>query len=116
MTAVPEAKLAREAELHYAAVACVTDYDVWHETSEAVTVEMVVGNLKQNVANAKRLIRDMVSQLPPAGAASQSCDCASALRNAIMTDPALISDGLRQRYSLLIGKYLPPSDGTSAAG
>jgi 5'-methylthioadenosine phosphorylase len=115
MTAVPEAKLAREAELHYAAIACVTDYDVWHETNEPVTVEMVVANLKHNVANAKHLIRDMISQLPPAGAAAESCDCSSALQNAIMTDPELISDVLRQRYGLLIGKYLPPQSGNPGA-
>jgi 5'-methylthioadenosine phosphorylase len=111
MTAVPEAKLAREAELHYAAVACVTDYDVWHETNESVTVEMVVTNLKHNVANAKRLIRAVVSELPSAGAATNSCDCAGALQNAIMTDPTLISNDLRQRYGLLLGKYLPSDDG-----
>jgi 5'-methylthioadenosine phosphorylase len=115
MTALPEAKLAREAELHYATIACVTDYDVWHETNEAVTVEMVVANLKRNVANAKHLIRDVISQLPPPGAGSTSCSCASALQNAIMTDTALISDALRRRYSLLIGKYLPPGNGTPAA-
>jgi 5'-methylthioadenosine phosphorylase len=115
MTAVPEAKLAREAELHYATIACVTDYDVWHETTEAVTVEMVVANLKHNVANAKRLIRDMISRLPPAGAATESCTCASALKNAVMTDSALISDVLRHRYGLLIGKYLPPQSGNTGA-
>jgi 5'-methylthioadenosine phosphorylase len=112
MTALPEAKLAREAELHYAAIACVTDYDVWHETGESVTVEMVVNNLRRNVENAKRIIRGVVSQLPLAGtsASSASCGCASAMANAIMTDPALISDFLRSRYGLLIGKYLPVSE------
>jgi 5'-methylthioadenosine phosphorylase len=108
MTALPEAKLAREAELHYAAIACVTDYDVWHESGESVTVEMVVNNLRRNVENAKRIIRGVVPQLALAGG-SDSCGCASALENAIMTDPALISDALRSRYGLLIGKYLPVS-------
>jgi len=109
MTALPEAKLAREAELHYAAIACVTDYDVWHETGESVTVEMVVNNLRRNVENAKRIIRGVVPQLALAGA-SDSCGCVSALENAIMTDPALISDAVRSRYGLLIGKYLPVSE------
>ncbi|HEV2404896.1 MAG TPA: S-methyl-5'-thioadenosine phosphorylase, partial [Ktedonobacterales bacterium] len=105
MTALPEAKLAREAELCYATIACVTDYDVWHESAESVTVEMVVANLTRNVANAQRIIRDVVSRLP-ADRARLSCGCSSALRNAIMTDPSLISTPLRERYGLLIGKYL----------
>jgi 5'-methylthioadenosine phosphorylase len=105
MTAIPEAKLAREAELCYAAIACVTDYDVWHESSETVTVEMVVANLTRNVANAKRIIRDVAQRLP-ADRAALTCGCASALEHAIMTDPALISAPLREKYALLVGKYL----------
>ena len=108
MTALPEAKLAREAELHYATIACVTDYDVWHETNQAVTVEMVLANLRQSVENARRVIREVVSHLPPAGA-PLGCDCASALQNAIVTDPALITASQRERYGLLIGKYLSQS-------
>jgi 5'-methylthioadenosine phosphorylase len=109
MTAIPEAKLAREAELHYATIACVTDYDVWHESSESVTVEMVVANLRHNVENAKRIIREVVGLLPSSSSslgAPASCGCASALHNAIMTDPALISPSVRDRYRLLVGKYL----------
>jgi 5'-methylthioadenosine phosphorylase len=104
MTAIPEAKLAREAELCYATVACVTDYDVWHESSETVTVDMVVANLTRNVANAKRIIRDVARRLP-ADRSGSTCTCAHALQNAIMTDPALISAPLREQYALLIGKY-----------
>src|SRR5215469_17547588 len=104
MTAIPEAKLAREAELCYAAIACVTDYDVWHESSETVTVDMVVANLTRNVANAKRIIRDVARRLP-ADRSGSTCTCAHALQNAIMTDPALISAPLREKYALLIGKY-----------
>jgi 5'-methylthioadenosine phosphorylase len=104
MTAIPEAKLAREAELCYATVACVTDYDVWHESSETVTVDMVVANLTRNVANAKRIIRDVARRLP-ADRSGSACTCAHALENAIMTDPALISAPLREKYALLIGKY-----------
>jgi 5'-methylthioadenosine phosphorylase len=105
MTAIPEAKLAREAELHYATIACVTDYDVWHETNQSVTVEMVVANLRHNVENAKRIIRELLPLLPSPGD-PVSCSCASALDNAIMTDPALILPSVRDRYRLLIGKYL----------
>lgn len=105
MTALPEAKLAREAELHYATIACVTDYDVWHESEGSVTVEMVVANLMRNVENAKRIIRGVVGRLPTAGAAL-SCGCSSAMKNAIMTERSLISLPLRERYSPLIDKYL----------
>jgi 5'-methylthioadenosine phosphorylase len=104
MTAIPEAKLAREAELCYASVACVTDYDVWHESSETVTVDMVVANLTRNIANAKRIIRDVARRLPSDRSGS-TCMCSHALENAIMTDPALISAPLREKYALLIGKY-----------
>ena len=105
MTALPEAKLAREAELHYATIACVTDYDVWHETNQAVTVEMVVANLQHNVENAKRIIRAVITRLPGPGT-PLLCGCDHALRNAIMTDQALIEESLRERYRLLIGKYV----------
>ncbi|MBF6589914.1 MAG: S-methyl-5'-thioadenosine phosphorylase [Ktedonobacterales bacterium] len=105
MTALPEAKLAREAEICYATIACVTDYDVWRESEEQVTVEMVVANLARNVATAQRLLRAVAASLP-ADRAAVSCGCASALRGAIMTPPALISTSLRERYHVLISKYL----------
>lgn len=106
MTALPEAKLAREAELCYATVACVTDYDVWHEAEETVTVEMVVANLMKNVANAQRIIRTVASALPPDRSAV-SCSCSSALAHAVMTQPGLIPPAVRAKYDLLLGKYLP---------
>ena len=106
MTALPEAKLAREAELCYATIACVTDYDVWRESEEAVTVEMVVSNLQKNVANAQRIIRALAGKLPTDRSASP-CGCASALENAILTDPTTIPASVRERYALLLGKYLP---------
>jgi 5'-methylthioadenosine phosphorylase len=105
MTALPEAKLAREAELCYATIACATDYDSWHETEEAVTVEMVIGNLSANVANAQRILQD-VAQKIPADRAHLNCTCASALATSIITDRAAISAEAKQRYSLLIGKYV----------
>jgi 5'-methylthioadenosine phosphorylase len=105
MTALPEAKLAREAELCYAVIACATDYDCWHETEESVTVEMVIGNLSANVANAQRILQK-VAQRIPADRSAVACDCASALATAIITDRSLIPAEVKERYSLLIGKYL----------
>jgi len=105
MTALPEAKLAREAELCYATIACVTDYDVWHESEGPVTVEMVVANLTHNVANAQRIIREVARTLP-GDRASATCGCATALDNAVMTDRALLTPELRARYALLLGARL----------
>jgi 5'-methylthioadenosine phosphorylase len=105
MTALPEAKLAREAEICYATIACVTDYDVWHESTESVTVEMVVANLTRNVENARRIIRAVAARIP-ATRAEQSCGCEQALANAVMTGRLRISAPLRAKYGLLLGKYL----------
>jgi len=105
MTALPEAKLAREAELCYATIACATDYDVWHESEESVTVEMVIGNLSANVANAQRILR-LVAQKIPADRSANTCGCPSALEDAILTDRSLIPEEVKEKYSLLIGKYL----------
>jgi 5'-methylthioadenosine phosphorylase len=105
MTALPEAKLAREAELCYATIACITDYDCWHEEEETVTVEMVINNLSANVANAQRILRSLAHKLP-ADRIQQQCGCAEALKNAIMTAPALIPDATKERYQLLIGRHI----------
>lgn len=104
MTALPEAKLAREAELCYATIACVTDYDCWHESEESVTVEMVIGNLSANVTNAQRIIRS-VAQRIPADRSANACECPGALATAIITDRGMISPEVKDRYKLLIGKY-----------
>ena len=105
MTALPEAKLAREAEIHYATIAAVTDYDVWHESTQPVTVEMVVANLGRNVANAKRILRAVVPRIAAPGA-SFACGCDSALADAIQTDRVAITAPVREKYALLAGKYL----------
>ena len=105
MTALPEAKLAREAELCYAIIACATDYDVWHESEESVTVEMVISNLSANVANAQRILRS-VAQKIPADRSANTCDCPCALASAILTDRSKIPAELKEKYSLLVGKYL----------
>jgi 5'-methylthioadenosine phosphorylase len=105
MTALPEAKLAREAQMCYATIACVTDYDVWHPGHESVTVEMVVANLARNVANAKRILAAVAANLPSTRE-GQGCGCAAALADAIVTDRAQIRVPARERYALLLGKYL----------
>ena len=105
MTALPEAKLAREAELCYATIACATDYDCWHESEESVTVEMVIGNLSANVANAQRILKSVAKKIP-ANRSANTCECPSALATAILTDRARIPEQVKEKYSLLIGKYL----------
>jgi len=103
MTALPEAKLAREAELCYAVLACVTDYDVWHETAGEVTVAMVIANLLHTVETSKRIIRNLVKSLP---ATRTTCPCPHALKDAIITAPARIPPEMRERLHLLVGRYL----------
>ena len=105
MTALPEAKLAREAEIHYATIACITDYDVWHETEEAVSLEVVVANLQRNVQNAQRLIRETMRGLA-SPADWSSCGCESAMQHAILTERSAITPEVRERYSVLVGRYL----------
>ncbi len=102
MTALPEAKLAREAEMCYAILACATDYDCWHETEEAVSVEMVVANLSKNVATSQEIIRRLLPRLSP----ERRCACPSALKNAILTARDAIPEDTKERLALLIGKYL----------
>ena len=101
MTALPEARLAREAELCYAVLACSTDYDCWHESEEPVTVEMVVENLMKNTAVSRAILADVIT----ADLAERDCGCGSALANAIVTDRGVIPAEVRERLSLLIGKY-----------
>ena len=102
MTNLQEAKLAREAEICYATLAMVTDYDAWHEVHEAVTVEQIVAVLNQNAANACKVVKAAVAAVPT----ERNCACASALKYAILTSPDAIPDATRERLDLLIGKYL----------
>ncbi len=104
MTAVTEARLSREAEICYATLGLVTDYDVWHETEEPVTVELVLQNLAANTANARAVIRGALAALGRGGA--RGCDCGSSLKNTIMTAPAVIPAATRKRLGLLVDKYL----------
>lgn len=102
MTALPEAKLAREAELCYTTLAFVTDYDVWHDTKEEVTVEMVIQNLTHNVATAQGIIRRMLAEIPD----NRTCGCESALKNAVITSRELITKDAQNRLGILVNKYL----------
>lgn len=102
MTALPEARLAREAEICYGTLAFVTDYDVWHESAGDVTVEMVVANLMRNVTTAQQVIRSAVRKL----ADSRECDCGSAMATAIITDRAVVPEQRRQELAPLLSKYL----------
>ena len=105
MTGATEAKLFREAEICYATLNLVTDYDVWRENTESVSVDLIMENLRLNIDNAKALVRKAVAALPaePGGA----CGCADALRGAIVSDPALVSKETKDRLRPLIGKYMP---------
>jgi 5'-methylthioadenosine phosphorylase len=107
MTNMPEAKLAREAELCYATIALVTDYDCWHDTEEAVTVEAILATLHGNVALAKRLVR----VLAPALQALPACSCQHALSNAIVTAPKSVPAGIRKKLSLLTKRVFTPMKG-----
>jgi len=102
MTNLPEARLAREAELPYATIALVTDYDCWHTEHDDVTVEQVVATLKKNVATARQIITEVATMLPDPSLSPAS----TALEHAIMTRPDLISDAARDRLAPLIGKYI----------
>jgi len=107
MTNLPEAKLAREAELCYVTLALVTDYDCWHDTEAAVTVEAVLATLHKNVELAKRLLRAAM----PLVTGPRSCGCGRALEHAILTSPQQIPKGTRKRLHLLLGRYLSPMKG-----
>ena len=102
MTTSPEAFLAREAELCYAVMAHVTDYDVWHVSEEPVTVERVVQILKGNTSLAQKALAELLLRLPE----TRPCTCAYALRDAILTRRDRISPEALQRLSLLVGRYL----------
>jgi 5'-methylthioadenosine phosphorylase len=106
MTNMPEAKLAREAELCYATLALATDYDVWHETHEAVSVETVVQHLMRNVVTAKEVLRRVI----PAIGGPRECGCAELLKNAVITAPRAFPLPARRRLALLLDKYFPAAD------
>jgi 5'-methylthioadenosine phosphorylase len=102
MTNLQEAKLAREAEICYSTIALVTDYDCWHPDHDSVTVEMVIANLMQNAKTAQHIIANAVEALPY----ERTCECASALKYALITRPDAIPPQVRQDLAPLVGKYL----------
>jgi 5'-methylthioadenosine phosphorylase len=102
MTNLQEAKLAREAEICYATMAMVTDYDCWHESHDDVTVEQIVAVMHQNAENAARVVRGAIAAMP----AERTCGCASAMRYAIMTSHASIPELTKKKLALVIGNYV----------
>jgi 5'-methylthioadenosine phosphorylase len=102
MTNVTEAKLAREAEICYATIAMITDYDCWHPEHESVTASQIIATLNQNAENAQRVLRSAVRMLPPA----RSCKCGSALQHALVTDLKLVPPATKKRLGAILGPYL----------
>jgi 5'-methylthioadenosine phosphorylase len=102
MTNLQEAKLAREAEICYTTIALVTDYDCWHPNHDSVTVEMVMSTLSKNAATAQQIIAGAVERLP----FERTCECASALKYALVTRPEMIPDQVKTDLAPIIGKYL----------
>ena len=102
MTNMAEAKLAREAEICYATVAAVTDYDCWHASHESVTIEMIIQNLQNNIENARKMIVSIVKSMPE----KRVCSCGEALKYAIMTDKKVIPEKTKKDLDIIIGKYI----------
>jgi 5'-methylthioadenosine phosphorylase len=106
MTALPEAKLAREAEICYAIIGCVTDYDSWWHSAEPITIDVILNTMRQNVSTTKSIIKLAVSRIPE----KRDCPCATALELAIVTPPEVIPPEQKKKLNLLIGKYLTRGD------
>ncbi len=102
MSALPEAKLAREAELSYQVICMATDYDCWHPEHDSVTVDMIVANLTQNARTAQKVIAGAVAR---AGDRERTCACASALATALITRPEMVPDATKRKLAPIIGKY-----------
>jgi 5'-methylthioadenosine phosphorylase len=103
MTNLQEAKLAREAEICYATMALVTDYDCWHPDHDSVTVEMVIEYLNRNSENAQKLIAGAIARIAQGG---RACKCGRSLRHAIITSPDKITPEVKERLKAIIGKYV----------
>ncbi len=106
MTALPEAKLAREAEICYAIIGCVTDYDSWLERNEPVTINVILGIMRKNIDATKKIIKLATRQIPD----KRDCECATALATAIVTPADMIPAAKKQKLELLIGKYVYKGD------
>jgi len=101
MTNIPEAKLAREAEICYATLALSTDYDCWHETEESVTIEMILDTLKKNVVTAKAIIKEAVPEI----SGQRICKCVTAMKYAVITDRKKIPAKVKKDLKIILGKY-----------
>ncbi|MGZ4894691.1 MAG: MTAP family purine nucleoside phosphorylase, partial [Halobacteriota archaeon] len=101
MTAMPEAKLAREAEMCFSMLGTVTDYDVWHE--DEVTIETVISNVKKNSASTQKIIQEVVAYLPQK---DDGCACRHALKDAFVTSLEIVTDETLEKLRPLVGKYL----------
>lgn len=102
MTNLQEAKLAREAEMCYSTLAMATDYDCWHVSEEAVTLEMIIGNLNKNAETAKRILKAAIPKIEQ----KRTCVCATAVQNAIVTHKDLVPESTKKKLDIIFGKYL----------
>ncbi|MFH1198627.1 MAG: S-methyl-5'-thioadenosine phosphorylase [Candidatus Omnitrophota bacterium] len=102
MTNMPEAKLAREAEMCYSTLAAVTDYDCWHPQHDSVTIEMIINNLNKNTENAKKALREVIKNID----LDKPCSCQEALKFAIVTNAKIIPAKVKKDLNIIIGKYV----------
>lgn len=102
MTNFAEAKLCREAEICYATLAAITDYDCWHPTHSSVTIEMIIQNLRRNIESAKKMLLEVIRDIGE----SRNCSCQEALKHAIVTDKKYISKKIKKDLNIIIGKYI----------
>lgn len=105
MTSATEAKLCREAEICYATMSLVTDYDVWHEEEESVSVELILENMRRNIHKAKNILKQALAGIP--SERGRTCECSHAIRDGIVTAPELIPQEARMKLHAIIGKYIP---------
>jgi 5'-methylthioadenosine phosphorylase len=106
MTNLQEAKLAREAEICYATIALVTDYDCWHPDHDSVTIDLIIANLHQNARTAQKVIANAVAALPAAGAGDRTCACATALATALVTQAKDVPEQTKRDLAPIIGRYM----------
>jgi 5'-methylthioadenosine phosphorylase len=102
MTNMNEARLSREAEICYATLAAVTDYDCWHESEEAVSVDIILSNLRKNVENAKQILKEIITLIPK----ERACGCKDALKYAIVTDKKFIPKEIKAKLRVIAGRYI----------
>ncbi len=111
MTALPEARLAREAELCYGSITFVTDYDVWHETEEDVSAELVLSNLMHNAEAGRAVVGSVIHSVADT---PRRCLCEGALGSALVTDPAIVPPATRERLGVIVDRYWPRTEGAEA--